>query len=302
MHRLTRIPVLVILAMLVAGTAACAQKRLEKKFQVSPGGTFTLGTDAGSVKVMGTSSNEVSVVAEIRGREKDVEGFEITAEQSGKNVDVRGKMSKGNSWFWNSVDIDVRYSVSVPREYSLKMHTSGGDIDVSDLKGVVDGKTSGGNVSIGGTEGDVDLETSGGNVEAEKCTGSLRMRTSGGEINVRGIAGDVDLGTSGGDVKISDVDGKVRAETSGGSMYVKMKGANKGVFAETSGGDIEIVVSKSVAADIDAATSGGSVHFDFPVTLSGQIDESRVRGTLNGGGNTIHAHTSGGDVRFRSAD
>ena len=103
-------------------------------------------------------------------------------------------------------------------------------------------------------------------------------------------------------MKISDVEGKVRAETSGGNMYVKVKGANKGVFAETSGGDIEIVVSKSVTADIDAATSGGSVHFDFPVTISGQIDESRVRGTLNGGGNTIHAHTSGGDVRFRSAD
>ena len=217
-------------------------------------------------------------------------------------VDVRGKLRKGGSWFWNSTDIDVEFTVSVPHDYSVKMHTAGGDIAVNDLKGTVDGKTSGGNVSIGGTEGEVDLETSGGNVEAEKCIGGLHMRTSGGEVNVRAITGDVDLGTSGGDVKISEVEGKVRAETSGGSMFVKVKGPNKGVFVETSGGDIEIVLSKSVAANIDAATSGGSVHFDFPVTLSGQIDESRVRGTLNGGGNVIHAHTSGGDVRFRSAD
>ncbi|HTY58036.1 MAG TPA: DUF4097 family beta strand repeat-containing protein [Bacteroidota bacterium] len=297
-----RIGALVVLLLLIAGTAVCAQKKFEKKFQVSPGGTLTLGTDAGSVKVLGTSSNEVSVVADIRGREKDVESFSITADQSGNNVDVQGKLNKGGSWFWNSVDIEVQYTVTVPREYSLKMHTSGGDIVVSDLKGKVDGKTSGGNVSIGNSEGDVDLETSGGNVEAEKVKGLLRMRTSGGEIDVRGITGDVDLGTSGGDVKVSDVEGKVRAETSGGDMYVKVRGSNKGVYAETSGGDIEIVVSKSIAADIDAATSGGSVHFDFPVTLSGQIDESRVRGTLNGGGNKIHAHTSGGDVRFRSAD
>jgi DUF4097 and DUF4098 domain-containing protein YvlB len=302
MNVFTRTLALVVLVLIVAGTAVCTQKRFEKKFQVSPGGTLTLGTDAGSVKIIGTSSSEVSVVADIRGREKDVESFEITAEQSGNNVDVRGKLSKGSSWFWNSVDVDVEYTVSVPREYSVKMHTAGGDMSVSDLKGKVNGKTSGGNVSIGGTGGEIDLETSGGNVEAEKCTGSLRMRTSGGEINVRTIAGDVDLGTSGGDVKISDVEGKVRAETSGGSMYVKVRGPNKGVYLETSGGDIEIVVSKSIAADIDAATSGGSVHFDFPVTLSGQIDESRVRGTLNGGGSTIHAHTSGGDVRFRSAE
>jgi DUF4097 and DUF4098 domain-containing protein YvlB len=302
MNVFTRTFALVVLPLFVAGTAVCAEKKFEKKFQVTPGGTLTLVTDAGSVKIMGTSSNEVSVVAEIRGREKGVESFEITAEQSGNNVNVQGKLRKGGSWFWNSVDIDVEYAVSVPREYSVKMHTAGGDIVMSDLKGKIDGKTSGGNVSIGGTEGEIDLETSGGNVEAEKCKGALRMRTSGGEINVRAIAGDVDLGTSGGDVKISDVEGKVRAETSGGSMYVKVKGPNKGVFAETSGGDIEIVVSKTIAANIDAATSGGSVHFDFPVTLSGQIDESRVRGTLNGGGSTIHAHTSGGDIRFRSAD
>jgi hypothetical protein len=302
MNVFTRTLAPVVLVLLVAGTALCAQKKFEKKFPVSPGGTLTLGTDVGSVKIIGTSSNEVSVVADMRGREKDVESFEITADKSGNNVDVRGKLSKGGSWFWNSVDVEVEFTISVPHEYSVKMHTAGGDISVSDLKGKVDGKTSGGNVTIGGTGGDIDLETSGGDVKAEQCTGSLRMRTSGGEVNVRAISGDVDLGTSGGDVKISDVEGKVRAETSGGSMFVKVKGTNKGVFAETSGGNIEIVVSKSVAANIDAATSGGSVHFDFPVTVSGQIDESHVRGTLNGGGNTIHAHTSGGDVRFRSAD
>ena len=291
-----------VLALVVAGTAVSAQKRFEKKFQVSPGGTFTINTDAGSVKVVGGSSNEVSIVADIRGSQRDIDDFEITADQSGNNVDVRGKIRKGGSWFWNSTDLDIDYTVTVPRQYAAKMHTAGGNISVSDLKGKVDGRTSGGNVSIGGTEGDVDLETSGGNVNAERCTGSLHMRTSGGELDVQTITGDVDLGTSGGNVKIRDVDGKVRAETSGGNMYVKLKGTNRGIFAETSGGDIEIVVSKGVAANIDAATSGGSVRFDFPVTISGQIDESHVRGTMNGGGNLIHAHTSGGDVHFTAAD
>ena len=298
----TRFLIPLALVLLVAASAPAGQKRFEKKFQVSPGGTLTINTDAGSVRLIGGSSNEVSVTADIRGRDRDVDDFEITADQSGNNVDVRGKLTKGGSWFWNSTDIEVDYTINVPRQYAAKMHTAGGNITVSDLKGKVDGKTSGGNVSIDGTEGDVDLETSGGNVDADHCTGALRMRTSGGEIDVRTVTGDVDLGTSGGDVKISDVEGKVRAETSGGNMYVKVKGSNKGVFAETSGGDIEIVVAKGVSANIDAATSGGSVRFDFPVTISGQIDESHVRGTINGGGNLIHAHTSGGDVRFSAAD
>jgi len=123
------------LALVVAATAFGAEKRFEKKFQVSPGGTLTVNTDAGSVKVIGGSSNEVSVVADIRGRERDVNDFEITADQSGNNVDVRGKLKKGGSWFWNSTDVDVDYTITVPREYAAKMHTAGGNISVGNLKG-----------------------------------------------------------------------------------------------------------------------------------------------------------------------
>lgn len=297
-----RMNIFIAAALLLAAGTTLSQQRFEKKFSVSPGGTLTLSTDVGTVKVIGGSSSEVSVVAEIRGRDRDVKNFDINASQSGNNVDVTGKMHKGGGWFWNSVDIDVDFTVNVPREYSLKLRTSGGDIAVSQLKGSIWGKTSGGNVSVGGTVGEVDLETSGGNVEADKCTGNIRMRTSGGEIQIATVTGDLDVETSGGDVRISDVDGQVHAGTSGGSMYLKLKGANKGVHAETSGGDIEISLPKTAAANIDAGTSGGGVHFDFPVTVSGHIDESHVKGTLNGGGNMIYAHTSGGDIRFRSSD
>ena len=297
----TRICTLVVTVLFLASLTAAAQQRFEKKFSVSSGGTLTLSTDEGSVKIISGSSSEVSVVADIRGRERDVKEFEVGATQSGNNVDVTGKLHK-NGWFWNSVDLDVEFTVSVPHEYSLKLHTAGGNISVSAVKGSVRGKTSGGNVSVGGTEGDVDLETSGGNVDADKCNGNLRMRTSGGEIQITSTTGDLDVQTSGGDVRITDVDGRITAGTSGGNMYLKLKGANKGIHVETSGGDIEIAISKNASANIDAGTSGGGVHFDFPVTVSGHIDESHVQGTLNGGGNTIYAHTSGGDIRFRSTD
>ena len=61
MNAFRRIPALVVLILIIAGAALSGQKRFEKKFQVSPGGMLTLGTDAGFVKILGTSSNEVSV-------------------------------------------------------------------------------------------------------------------------------------------------------------------------------------------------------------------------------------------------
>jgi Toastrack DUF4097 len=289
--------------MILTALSFGADRRFEKKFTVAPGGTLRLSTDVGSVAVTGTSSNEVSVVAELRGSERDINDFEITADQTGSGVDVKGKSNKGHG-FWNfgSNNIDIRYTISVPREYNLDMSTSGGNVSISTVKGMVKGGTSGGNVDVNKVEGPIDLRTSGGNLHAEEITGKLEMETSGGEVHVARVSGDVDVSTSGGNIRLSEIDGKVRAETSGGNVQVRLKGTNKGVYVETSGGDIELAMPKNSAADIDASTSGGDVTCDLPITMTGKISENRIKGAINGGGATIHARTSGGDIRIVAAD
>jgi len=276
------------------------EKRFEKKFSVSPGGTLHVATDVGSIKITGTGSNEVSVVAQLRGRDRDVEGFEITAEETKGGVEVLGKGKFKRGWFWNSSELTVDYTIQVPREYSLDVQTSGGDVEVSSLKGEIRGGTSGGNIVLGAIEGKVMMETSGGDIRVEKTTGDLKMQTSGGNITIGNVEGAVDVGTSGGDIRLGEVRGRVRAETSGGNVRVKVTGANDGIYAETSGGNIEVMIGKNVGADLDAATSGGEVECELPVTVKGKISESRIRGTVNGGGKMIYAHTSGGNVSIKA--
>jgi DUF4097 and DUF4098 domain-containing protein YvlB len=293
---------LALICLCAVGLATAGERHFEKKFTVAPGGTLTLKTDEGSVRVSGTSGSEVSVVADMRGKQRDVDDFEITAEQSGSGVDVIGRSKQSHHWFWNSVDLEVHYTVTVPASYNVRLNTSGGDLEIRDLKGTVRGETSGGTISVSGIQGDVDANTSGGDVRAENVTGALRMETSGGDISLSAIVGQVDVSTSGGSIRINGVDGGVKAETSGGNVEVRIKGSNRGVYAETSGGNIDILIGKNVAASIDAETSGGEVVCDLPITLSGKMDPTRVRGNVNGGGNTIHAHTSGGNVHIRTLD
>jgi DUF4097 and DUF4098 domain-containing protein YvlB len=299
MHALIKVGLLMTLCVIFAAVSTSADRRFEKKFSVSAGGTLRLSTDLGSVTVTGSSSNEVSVVAELRGSERDVNEFEITADQTGSGVDVKGRSKHGQS-FWNfgSNNLDIRYTISVPKEYNLDMNTSGGDISISTLKGSVKGGTSGGNIDIAKVEGPVGMHTSGGNIHVQEVNGKLDMETSGGQVKVETISGDVDVNTSGGDIRLSDVDGRVRAETSGGNVEVRLKSANRGVYVETSGGDIEIAMAKNSNATIDASTSGGDVTCDLPITVSGKISESRIKGDINGGGAAVHAHTSGGDIRI----
>lgn len=303
MNALMKSGLLITLCLALMALSYGADRRFEKKFSVSPGGTFRLSTDVGSVTVTGSSTNEVSIVAELWGNERDINDFEITADQTGSGVDVKGRNKRGRGWFgFGGSNVDIRFTISVPHDYNLDMNTSGGNVAVSTVKGSVKGGTSGGNIEIVKVEGPVNMRTSGGNVRAEQITGKLDMETSGGEIHVATVAGDVDVSTSGGNIRLSDVDGRVRAETSGGDVNVRLKSSNKGIYVETSGGNIELAMARNSSANIDASTSGGDVTCDLPITMSGKINESRMKGTINGGGATVHARTSGGDIRIVAAE
>ena len=296
------IPALLFLLFLTVSESLCDERTFEKKFSVSPGGTLTVKTDVGSIAIRGTASSEVSVVAEIRGREKDVKDFEVVAKQTSDGVEVIGRTSRGMWRFFSWSDLEVRFTINVPNSYNVKTNTSGGEIAVHNLKGFVRGGTSGGDITLTDIDGLITVNTSGGQITIDRVQGNINAETSGGDVGVGSVVGDVDVGTSGGNVRVSDVIGRVRAQTSGGDVVVKVKEENKGIFAETSGGNIDVIVPSSVSATVDAKSSGGDVRCDLPVTVSGKVNESRIRGSINGGGNTIYAHTSGGDIRIRSGD
>jgi hypothetical protein len=303
MNRFMRSTALFLSVLIVSvAVVQSGEKTFDQTFQVTDGGTLTLKTDVGSVEIVGVEGGkEVSVHALVKGRQRDMDEFEITARTTAAGVEVTGRSLRAKHlWnFWGD-DLDVSFSVKVPKEYNLTVCTSGGDIAITGVNGKIDGETSGGNLTLTNVHGAISLETSGGDIRAEKVEGMLHMATSGGDIRVGDVKGDVDVSTSGGDIALGPVEGKVRAETSGGNITVRVQQAYKGVHAETSGGDIDIVLPANIAATIDAGTSGGEVVCDLPVTITGKIDERRIRGSVNGGGQMIYAHTSGGDVRIRS--
>jgi len=300
MFRTQIVILLLVLAFGCRGGIA-GDRQFDQSFSVSPGGTLVVNTDVGSVAVEGTLGSEVIVHADMRGRDRDIRDFEITASKTNGGVEVRGQSSRSKTSFWKTGNLDIQYTIKVPREYSLNVNTSGGDITVKAVKGRIEGETSGGNLKLTDLEGSVSLGTSGGEIQAQNISGDLKAETSGGNIRISNVRGSVDVSTSGGNIALGEIDGNVKAETSGGDVTVHVQNNHQGIMAETSGGDINITVPANIAANIDASTSGGSVTTDLPITISGKIDESRIRGTVNGGGKTIYAHTSGGDVRIKTS-
>lgn len=265
--------------LIAAGTAQAAEKTLDRSFDVAPGGTLFVEADGGDVRVSAGDTNQVKVHMVYRGSEKEAANTVLEAVQKEGGVTVTMK-KESHSWFsWGSSG-DQLIEVTVPKSYN------------------VNAKTGGGSVDLRGTTGAATLRTSGGDVAARNVTGNLELRTSGGSIETDAIKGDVDADTSGGDVRLQRVDGRIKANTSGGSVRVSLAGANRGISATTSGGDIEVRLPKGTTGNVDASTSGGDIETEIPITTT-TFKESRIAGTLNGGGELIRAHTSGGSIRLR---
>jgi DUF4097 and DUF4098 domain-containing protein YvlB len=315
-------------------TVQAAEKRLDRTFSVTAGGRLTIESDGSDLRVEGTSGNQVEVHILMKGSEKALERITLTAERSGDDVAVVAKHGSGKWTDWICIGIcnfDGRVEVKVPHQYNIDIRTSGGDIIVAQLQGDARAKTSGGDIKVTEMHGPVDMQTSGGDVRAEQIDGNTRLNTSGGDIDVTRVTGELDAKTSGGYIHLNDIsgkvvartssgnviasgvrgdselktsggdiratiDGKIAAHTSGGNVTAELVGANRGISVSSSGGDLTVRVPKNTTGQLNAASSGGSVRTELPVTTT-EMGEHKLTGTLNGGGNEIYARTSGGSIK-----
>jgi len=273
----------IALVILAASTASAAERTLDKTFTVTPGGALVVDADGASIRVSGTETNLVTVHMSFRGAEDELAATKLDAVQKDDTVTVTMRRQEKHRWFnWSSWNSEGQIEVTVPKNYRVGARTGGGDIHLAD------------------TTGPARLNTSGGDVSAKNVTGNVELRTSGGGILADNIKGDVDADTSGGDVRLLNVDGKIRGNTSGGSVRVSLVGANRGISATTSGGDVELTLPRTTTGNVKATTSGGDISSDLPLMTNSQ-KEGRLEGSMNGGGQPIDAHTSGGNIRLRAA-
>jgi hypothetical protein len=228
----------------------------EKTFNISPGKNLIVDISSGDVTVTYWDKSEVYV--KIFGNEKAFDKMNFTLNGNEESVEVIGeKKSSTSSWFSN---INVKVEIKVPSNFNLDINTAGGDI------------------KCGGINGRAQLNTSGGDVWADKFSGDLYASTSGG------------------DVFLFCNNAFIEAETSGGDIDLEYSGENLGIELSTSGGDIDIKLPDDFKATMDISTSGGDVSCSLNMSNIKKSHGSSLVGDINGGGEKLNAHTSGGDI------
>jgi DUF4097 and DUF4098 domain-containing protein YvlB len=301
---------------LAAVPAVGAESRIEKSLRLEPGGSFSLQTDLGWVKVRGTDRAGARIVVTSKNDDlNDLLHFRF--EEGPGSITVVARKRHPISSFFEVRGHNVGFEIEVPSQTRVtvdtsggsislislaseaKLETSGGAIDVRDHTADVDAHTSGGSIVLSRVRGKCRVDTSGGGITADAIEGSLDGESSGGSIELTGVRGDIRAHTSGGGIQIRDAGGRVDAETSGGSVQAAFaKGNARGGTIESSGGGVSVAVDPAVGLAIDA--SGNSVQADVPVTIRGEVSRHHLQGTLGAGGETLRLRTSGGSIRIRS--
>ncbi len=276
----------------------------EKTFQVGKASALDVSVSGCEILIKTSTKNEITVVIEGIDDE-DLEYVKMS--QSGDEVRVSYRPKWGNH-------SDGRFLITVPTQTKLELRTSGGDIELQgnltgdavgstsggditiekvkgmvrmstsggdvrtgDIEGRAELRTSGGNITLGNVIGEANVSTSGGDIRIEKVSKKLDARTSGGDIEAGDIGGDASLSTAGGDVRVGKVSGNAYLRTAGGDL--KLQGASGTVEAKTAGGDIDL---KNITGSIEASTAGGNVNAELIPSGKG---ESRLK-------------TAGGDIKL----
>ncbi|MCE2414318.1 DUF4097 family beta strand repeat protein [Candidatus Poribacteria bacterium] len=322
-------------------------EKIERTYSVKAGGSLTIASELGAIEIQTAEQDEIEIVITKaakslkRSAKEALADFEVSFSPEDTDVHTESKFKHGRER-WRKIlnRLEIRFHVTVPKNYNVDLttqsssikvgdlegkvraHTSGGSLGFGNITGTVWGRTSGGSIKLTSCGSPIDLKTSGGSIEvvdvagdvqAQTSGGSLRFgeiqgsiwgKTSGGSIKVARCSGGADVQTSGGGIRLQNVGGDVNAKTSGGSIHAVMKTQlQEACRLRTSGGGITVTLIPDIAIDVDAETSGGRVSTDFVVAsiIQGKVPRNRLKGSINGGGPLLKLHTSGGNIHLQKA-
>ena len=255
---------------------------------------FTLTTDLGSVRIVPQPADSSASVRYTVHLETDAPApvsqlmfsrYVLNLRNDGRTVLLHGMLPRLRNGAARNAQFWAQYTVYVPANFSVEVHTGGGDIETGDIGGhallvtaggyVTTGRigtqipsssgnanvppmakieTQGGHITLLDVEGDLDAYTAGGNIQARDVEGNARLRSGGGHIRAARIHGTAQLETDGGNITVGEAGTLAGVRTGGGQIdFGEVHGS---VHAETGGGGVRVMY---VSGPMEVETSGGGI-------------------------------------------
>lgn len=269
---------------------------LRRSAPAAPGGTLTIDMETGGeLDIRGWDRNEVSLEAELRGR--DSAGTRVDLQSSGAgNVTLRSRQGASGGVYSTS----HRFVLNVPTRYSVNVESGGGGIRLTHLSGRFTGETGGGTIVLTNLRGEASLNTGGGDISVTDSTLDGSVGTGGGQVRLERVRGSLRTGDGGAPAveAVAPAAGTVLSINRPGGA-IELESADHGARLVTGGGDIELA---SARVFVEAETGGGNIRLgsvDGTVTATtgaGAVSVGLANGASGGGSKDVVIRSGSGPV------
>ena len=123
--------------------------------------------------------------------------------------------------------------------------------------------------------------------------------TTNGNVLGHNLASVVEASTTNGNVDVSTSEWASATTTNGGIQVsignAKWSGELK---VSSTNGSVDVTLPASAEFTLDAATTNGGIHTDFPITVQGSFKSKRLSGTVGAGGRDLRVSTTNGGIKL----
>ena len=123
--------------------------------------------------------------------------------------------------------------------------------------------------------------------------------TTNGDVLGRNLASVVEAATTNGNVEVSTSQWAAATTTNGG-IRLSMGSAkwNGELQVKSTNGSVDVTLPASAEFKLDAVTTNGGIHTDFPITVQGSFSSKELSGTVGGGGRELKVATTNGTIKL----
>jgi DUF4097 and DUF4098 domain-containing protein YvlB len=259
---LNRKTFIVAVAILMLAAAGCSNNVVKEEFyqsyQVRSGTVVNIINPNGSVTLMGWDEDTV----EIKAVKESLRGQDAL-DGVDINIDIADELLIETINLTDDILVSVSYDIKVP-------------VDL--LIGII--------------------ECANGNITLENVGGNPVLSTSNGTISAVNVNGIVSAVSSNGDITATGVRSLDEVKTSNGTITAELPAIYNNLEIATSNGSITLLLSPTLAVDIDAKTSNGSISISNLNIDAAEFDQTTLSGSMNGGGQRIEISTSNGSIEL----
>jgi len=181
----------------------------------------------------------------------------------------------------------------LPRQINVRIRSSGGEINISNISGEFRGSSGGGGIKIHKVNGRVDLSTGGGEIYVEDSNLDGYVSTGGGLVRIIGVRGHLKGSSGSGPVIYSDASGSGK-----GNGYGYGIGDGAATMATINGDTTGYAIA--TGGPIRMSAAGGSLKLPFAPN-GARVSTGGGKVTIGPSGGAVFAETGGGDIEIGPA-